>query len=173
MPSRVKTDADKVAQGNGTPKSFAPQVVDPVNPTAWHQLEGLTKRSTAEPPERADAQDLIALARSNIQARRLRKRHLPSAMFGEPAWDMLLSLYVGYQSGARQTVSNLSYASGAPASTALRWIDYLEQQKLVVRRASPTDRRVIFIDFTEDARQMVEAFLTELLAAGIKPSKAI
>lgn len=172
MPSRAKTGAGTAAQALPAPKSFSPQAPDPLNPNAWDKLNDLTKGGS-QIADLADAQVMIALARSNIHVRRLRKTHLPQAMFGEPAWDMLLSLYVGYRSGARQTVSNLSYASGAPASTALRWIDYLEQQKLVKRRPSPTDRRVIFVDFTEDARQAVEAYLSDMLAAGIVPSKAI
>lgn len=163
MQTRNKIGAAKATEGVADPKSFAPQVSDPLRPNAWDRLESLT-RGRSQPTTAVEAEQLIALARNTIRARRNRKRALPAEMFGEPAWDMLLTLYVGSQSGARQTVSNLSMSSGSAATTALRWIDYLEGQAFVTRRASPTDRRITFIDLTEAGRLAVEKYFANLLA---------
>lgn len=81
-------------------------------------------------------------------------------MFGEPAWEMLLALYVA-EGGPRQTVSCLAKLSGAPKATALRWMDYLSQAKLIRRDLHPTDKRVVFVELTDHGRSRVEAYLSE------------
>lgn len=163
MQTRNKTGGANSTEDTVAPKSFVPQVSDPLRPSAWDRLENLT-RGEARPTTAVEAEQLIALARNTIRARRNRKRVLPAEMFGEPAWDMLLTLFVGSQAGARQTVSNLSMSSGSAATTALRWIDYLERQEFVTRRPSPTDRRITFIDLTEPGRLAVEGYFANLFA---------
>lgn len=146
------------------PKSFSPYVRDPDAPNAWESLESLSDGGTRS---NFPVEEMFALARCQIKARELRYRHLPQAMFGEPAWDMLLSLYVTFRSHARQTVSNLCVSSGAPATTALRWIIYLERQEFVARRNNPLDLRVVFVELTAKGRDAVEAYLADLLDQGI------
>jgi DNA-binding MarR family transcriptional regulator len=85
-------------------------------------------------------------------------------MFGEAAWDMLLALYVTEMSGARHTVSGLVDLSGVPPTTALRWLDFLEQEQLVARRPNPLDGRVFFIEITEKAREALDAYFSETAA---------
>lgn len=142
------------------PKSFSPYVRDPGAPNAWETLDSFSDGGTRG---NSPIEEMFALARSHIKARDLRSRHLPNDMFGEPAWDMLLSLYVTFRSHAQQTVSNLCVSSGAPATTALRWIVYLERQKFVTRRNNPRDLRVVFIELTAAGRDAVEAYLASLL----------
>lgn len=81
-------------------------------------------------------------------------------MFGEPAWEMLLLLY-SLESGPRLTISRLAELAYASKSTAIRWIDYLEAQRLVQREGHPTDKRAIFVELTERARSMIELYLSE------------
>lgn len=125
-----------------------------------------------EPGPRQDDQALCALARTNLRARRIRNRHLPRSIFGEPAWDMLLALYLSAQGEERQTISRLTKLSGAPATTASRWIDYLVRTGLATRCISPTDKRVAFIDITERGRLAVEAYLGQLIAEGMAPTRS-
>lgn len=166
MQNRAKDKSATRANVPSAPKSFAPQERSPHNISAWDQLGDLARPAGSSIADR-DPEQLIAIARKSIHARRIRRSSLPGDMFGEPAWDMLLTLYVGSRSGARQTVSNLSSSSGSSPTTALRWIDYLEVQKFVARRASPTDRRVTYIDLTEVGRVAVEEYFAKLLADGV------
>lgn len=147
------------------PKTFSPELRDPRVKNAWDHLEGLAngQRTVATPSEN---EKMLALARSNLWARRIREQHLPDPMFGEPAWDMILSLYVGAVAEARSTVSSLSRASRAPPTTALRWMDYLEREQFVTRRSSPTDKRVVFVELTERGRVTIEAYLRDLISRG-------
>lgn len=141
------------------PKSFSPQEPDSRPANAWDQLQSIGNR---EARANADDEALYQIARATMKSRRLRARFMPRPMFGEPAWDMLLALYIVDKRGARETISKLCLSSGAPATTALRWLDYLQQHKLVARRQSSTDRRVVFIDLTNLGREAVEAYFVEI-----------
>jgi DNA-binding MarR family transcriptional regulator len=109
---------------------------------------------------------LQAIARRVFLNRRERLKRLNPAMFGEPAWDMLLALYFTEDAGPRQTVGRLIKMSNAPATSALRWVHYLEKEQLVVREAHPHDRRVMFLDLTPKARDLLEDYLKSLAWLG-------
>ncbi|QXT34317.1 hypothetical protein KV697_10770 [Sphingomonas sanguinis] len=51
--------------------------------------------------------------------------------FGEPAWDMLLILYIADHGGATQTPSELVEATRVEAATAAPYITWLKSQGLV------------------------------------------
>ena len=83
-------------------------------------------------------------------------------MFGEPAWDMLLALYVT-ESSSRQTISQLTGHSGVPATTALRWIEHLVTQGFAHRRPHITDGRTTYIEISEKGRNDLDAYFSALL----------
>jgi len=107
-------------------------------------------------------EELLALAGKLIEARDIRSGCLPSSIFGEPGWDMLLALYRADGAGYRMTVSHMCRASQAPATTALRWIDNLIQLNMVLRRENPLDGRVVFIEMTPQTRRAIEHYLMEV-----------
>lgn len=80
---------------------------------------------------------------------------------------MLLALYLSSFGEARQTISRLSRSSGAPPTTAQRWINYIIRAGFASRSVNPTDKRVTFIDLTDKGREAIEAYLSELIAEGI------
>src|SRR5690348_18368313 len=84
--------------------------------------------------------ELVRFARFIFRARANRTRHFKQSMFGEPAWDMLLSLYATEES-MRMSIGQLCSYSGSPPTTALRWLDYLEREEFVLRRPHPRDAR--------------------------------
>ena len=83
-------------------------------------------------------------------------------MFAEPAWDMLLYLYVCDFSEGRQTIGQLADLVETPLTTVLRWVAYLEKEHLVVRRHHPTDRRIVFVELADKGRIAMEAFLVDM-----------
>jgi len=142
------------------PISFAPRDRDVE--TAWDQLERLISsphESLREPRNEL----LVKVAGIVIEARQSRAHSLPPALFGEPAWDILLALFQCPPSGEGERVSNLSLCSGTPATTALRWIDYLEREGLVTRRPSQADKRVVFVQLTGKARDAIADYLASLI----------
>ncbi len=104
---------------------------------------------------------LADLATSIYQARRSRAKHLPADLFAEPAWDMLLDLFISAVERRRISVTSLCYASDVPPTTALRWLTALEKQSLVERVAHPQDRRVNEIVLTREGHRKVRAALEE------------
>lgn len=105
---------------------------------------------------------LLERAKALRSTRRVRARHFNRAMFGEPAWDILLLLYLADALGGRQTVSQLSELVETPLTTVLRWVTYLEKEHLVARSNHPNDRRIVFVGMTNKGRTAMEEFLSEL-----------
>jgi DNA-binding MarR family transcriptional regulator len=106
-----------------------------------------------------DRQLLVSRARVLINARRVRERYFHHDLFGEPAWEILLALYIAEESGARFTTGKLAEWIGAPLSTVVRWIRTLEEKSLVERADHPTDRRITFIRLLEKGRKGLDAYL--------------
>ena len=132
-----------------------------------HRLLGKLRSSNAAPgtaqePEspNSDRSRLEQRARALLESRRRRVAIFGPQMFAEPAWDMLLILYLS-GGGRRQTQSDLSELSGATRSTAMRWIDYLSGRDLIRREEHPTDKRRNFVALTEKGRHLLELYLSE------------
>ena len=106
---------------------------------------------------------LLARARKILTDRQKRVERFGRAMFGEPAWEMLLLLYVA-QASARYTASRLARVSGYSKATAIRWLDYLEKEKLILRKSHPTDQRSVFIELTDKGISSLELYLADTLA---------
>jgi DNA-binding MarR family transcriptional regulator len=114
-----------------------------------------------EPSSASDATKpaRLTIALAWIAARQARDRVLGAALFANPAWDILLDLYVNHSRGRRECVSSICTASSSPATTALRWISVLEAQDLVTRAADPSDKRRALVDLTPEGLRKMEAAL--------------
>ena len=110
----------------------------------------------------ASRDDLIATARMLLNNRRARCHHFNSTFFGEPAWDIMLVLYITDVSGDRQTIGKLAAWIATPPTTVLRWVGLMEMEGLVERQAHPTDRRSAFIRLTANGRKSLESFLRQI-----------
>ena len=115
-------------------------------------------------PPRKDRHSLVLLAQKMLDARRSRNRHFDPDLFGEPAWEMLLALYVAEGSGARLTMSKLADRVGIPLSTAVRWLKALEERSLVARSDHPNDRRIVFIRLRERGQKALDSYLAGIAA---------
>ena len=103
---------------------------------------------------------LVELAQTIIDARRRRAQVFNPSMFGEPAWELLLTLFVMDRAGPRMTIGQLAQVAGTKLTTALRWLDYLEDQTFVRRERHPTDARTAFIELTDKARDALRVYLS-------------
>lgn len=102
------------------------------------------------------------IARRIMERRRARLTFLPPEFFGEPAWDMLLDLFVADREAKRISISSACIASGVAATTALRWLSRLEALDMVERNSDANDRRRIFVRITPLARQAIDDWLTRI-----------
>jgi DNA-binding MarR family transcriptional regulator len=92
------------------------------------------------------------LERAKRHYRNRRRRELAfknSNLFGEPAWDMLVDLFIANEEGNSISVSSLCIAAVVPGTTALRWIAILEQENLIKRTPDPNDQRRVFLSLTD------------------------
>ena len=88
--------------------------------------------------------------REIIRMRRRRNQFFDEGLFADPAWDILLELYLAALSQHRVTITSLCAAAAVPPTTALRWITNLEANGLIQRRADPLDGRRVFMSLTRD-----------------------
>ena len=130
-----------------------------------------TQRST--PNESRSREDLLATARFSLEARRGRVEHFSPAMFGEPAWDLLLALYVTQADTPAPAVSSLAKTAGIAITTAFRWIDYLEEKRLIERERSSEDGRALTVALSEDGRARLEGYFADVLAGMIAAHQEI
>ena len=106
------------------------------------------------------------LAEETYRDRRKRARHFPKRLLGEPAWDILLDLYAAAGRGQEVSVSSACLAADAPPSTALRWLQHLEDEGLVERLPDPTDARRHFARLTDAGRERMNAYFADCRGDG-------
>jgi MoxR-like ATPase len=133
-------------------------------------------RNAAEtPPNEADgrinepvpsprhARNYVALARQAYALRRKRAEIFGNAeLFGEPAWDILLDLFIAQAEGKSVSISSACIGSAAPATTGLRWLGVLADEGLVVRENDPEDQRRVMVRLTAAGTAGMERFFNEL-----------
>jgi len=118
-----------------------------------------------DPPVRQEELDRIAEVnwlREVLRARRRRAEYFNARLFADPAWDMLLELYRAEIAQRKMSCTSLCVASGAPATTALRWITTLHEDGLVTRSNDPLDGRRVFVTLSDDGSQAMRAYLASL-----------
>ena len=120
------------------------------------EIRGLQVAQTAGIAE--DYAGSIRSTAMELEVRRVRKLRarrvgiFGKGLFGEPAWDMLLELYAADLSGRRQSIARTCLASGAPPSTALRWLQLLLREGWIQRSPDPQDRPRFLLTLTDKSR---------------------
>ncbi len=126
---------------------------------ALHAGQGMPLPLTSPPPAPSPFPHQIA---SRLYAlRRRRDAMLPADLFGEPAWDMLLDLFVQQSQGRRVSVTSLCIASAAPQTTALRYITLMEAAGLITRSHCASDQRVVWLTIVPRVFSRLGAYLED------------
>jgi len=112
---------------------------------------------SGEPGENEASREI---ARILFEMRNLRMKLFPASMFNEPAWDMLVALFIEREVSA---AADLARLTNTPVSTAMRWIEYLEKHKLIIRELSPGDRRSHVIRLTDQARNNLQTLFSDMV----------
>jgi DNA-binding MarR family transcriptional regulator len=101
------------------------------------------------------------LAKRYLRQRRRREERFPPGLFADPAWDILLDLYVCEAEACKVSVSDACRASAVPESTALRCIRSLIAHGLIERESSTSDRRVKYLALADGARDLMAYWIEE------------
>ena len=104
------------------------------------------KERTADNARPGLLAELMRIAKVRSRRRELFGENL----FGEPAWDILLTLF-----GSEASVDKVCAAAGVPHSTALRWLNLLESLGWVERGADSRDHRRSSVRLTEESRSRI------------------
>lgn len=124
---------------------------------------GLTP--SAFPPAGAELRRLL-MAKAWKRANDLPGKVLGDAMlFVNPPLNILLDLYVSHREGRAINVSSVCIGSGAPATTALRYISRLSEMGFVRKTEDLRDHRVHYVALTEAGLASVIRML-DMLADG-------
>lgn len=106
------------------------------------------------------ATPLLALARHAYWLRRQRAQIFGAAdLFGEPAWDILLDLYIAQGDGKAVSVSSACIGSASPPTTGLRWLAALADKGLILREPDAHDQRRIMVRLSAEGSAAIERFL--------------
>lgn len=115
---------------------------------------------TAPPPDEQTA--LLEAARRIYHSRRIRDRIFGSDLFADPAWDILLDLFIARREGRKVTISSACAAASAPTSTAARHIAHLVQKRLVARVSRLEDARSSYLELTPAADRKIIQLLRDI-----------
>ena len=109
--------------------------------------------------QRNETAHAIAIAERIYRFRRHREdkaaQIFGDGLFADPAWDILLDLFIHNARGMKVSVSSVCLGAHTPATTALRHIAELERRGVIVRSPHPNDRRVWHASLTDEALAFV------------------
>jgi hypothetical protein len=98
--------------------------------------------------EGVDTVDLADIIYLEIERRSTRHRYLSNAIFGEPAWDIVIDLFLSHLMHKNISVSSACLAANVPQTTALRHIVKLESRGMIMRVGDETDQRRVWLKLT-------------------------
>lgn len=93
------------------------------------------------------------------EIRRERHEFFPGNLFSDPAWDILLRLYVTHLEQYRTTVTALISSTGIPSTTLLRWLKALVAAGLVTRQDDPFDGRRVYVSLSHKGADSMHRYL--------------
>lgn len=115
----------------------------------------------------ADYQEERARARAwadRLYAERRRRDGLfPDNIFGEPAWDLMLAMFLAREKGQPMILCRAYKAAGVSDTTGRRLLDRMEEEGLITRRRAPRSRKMRIVELTDMAAER----LIDYLARGL------
>ena len=95
-----------------------------------------------------------------IEITRRRSKLVAAAnLFADPAWFILLDLFVRQNAGLQTSVSSACHASFSPVTTALRHIAILTERNIIQRNYDPIDQRRVFLELTDETKLEIQRIL--------------
>lgn len=126
-------------------------------------LHTLTNRSLGSIRPRSDSLEISGEALTNhIWAWQQRACYLPSELFSDPAWGMLLEILQAEVEKRRATITRLCKASGVSTTTAVRWLKALEDHDLVIRKVDHSDGAE-FAELTPKASEALRRYFRNVV----------
>ncbi|MEM7688224.1 MAG: winged helix DNA-binding protein [Pseudomonadota bacterium] len=140
----------------------------PLSPIANDAADTASTEAAAPTPDAADLMQgdtqhqrktFAEMARLSYAKRRKRVAIFGDPeLFGEPAWDILLDLYIAQAEDKTVSVSSACIGSASPPTTGLRWLGVLADQGLLEREHDPLDQRRVLVRLTDKALEAMDGY---------------
>jgi hypothetical protein len=125
-------------------------------------------KEASDRPQSRTTRNHLALARKTYALRRKRAAIFGNPdLFGEPAWDILLDLFIAHGEGKPVSVSSACIGSASPATTGLRWLGVLADEGLIVRENDADDNRRVLVRLSSAGVTAMERFLDSVQDEGL------
>ena len=98
-----------------------------------------------------------------IEARRRRNSLFSPDLFADPAWDIMLELFLARLECRTTAASELGYKTNVPMTTSLRWIDKLQTDGWVKRIPDPRDHRRVLLELSDRGADVMHVWLSDWL----------
>jgi hypothetical protein len=115
--------------------------------------------ASAEETQESGAGSLYAKAVGLLKQQELRLAYFPRDLFHEPAWNMLIALFVAHHDKHPMNVKALTAFAGAPPTTSLRWVDHLHERGLIDRVTDSMDRRRVEVSLSDAGLSAMTKYL--------------
>ena len=104
----------------------------------------------------AEAADVVSQI---ICARQKRATVFSPTLFSDPAWDILLALFLTELRQQKVATTELAILTSIPLTTALRWIEALEQKGWLRRLPDASDQRRTFVELSARGASAMHAWV--------------
>lgn len=122
----------------------AQQILEEIRMTSGCEAFGPRAPADMDRVERA-----IRAAQKALRDRQVRSDFVGNAeMFGEPAWDILLDLFIRQAQDENVSIKAACLSPATRASTLLRWLNVLVDNGLLVCENDPSDQKQRLIRLT-------------------------
>jgi len=109
--------------------------------------------------------DTLSIAKWLYSMRALRPGSHVEGLYADPAWDILLDLYIREKSGVQTSITSACIAARAPSTTALRYISRLCREQLLERQPDAVDRRRHWLVLNRDMAASLDAYMAAIKTA--------
>jgi hypothetical protein len=96
-----------------------------------------------------------------LEIRKQRESALGTDLFGEPAWDLLLDLFIQHVDRQKTSSTSAAIAARVPPTTALRYLNSLVRKGLVARQSADHDLRVQYVTLSDYGYREMLALLSD------------
>lgn len=130
------------------------------------EIAGLKKTAKSLPvhPHPSHGLDAVCL-RQIVRVHRSRADLFDKNFFADPAWEILLEAYIATLGGPKVSISGLYHASGAPETTAARWIRKLEDDGWLIRLQDLEDGRRSWVQMSQKGYAAMDRYFATLVDA--------
>ena len=104
-----------------------------------------------------------SLVSAVMHANDLRRDYFGEGLFADPAWQMMLALFVARMARVEITHTTLCMLSGVASTTALRWIKVLVERGIAIRHGDPADGRRVKLSLSDDSAGRLHEYFEHAL----------